>query len=288
VTVALLGWIKPDDGVRFGAEVAEYECYGLDGWLRARGVTGVRVAVERSVADNGHGVDQLHRTGEAARLLAPARRLVEAGAGALCWACTSGSFVGGPEWSQAQLAALAAGTGRPVTSASVALAEAVRSLGATEVDLLSPYPGPLTQVLTAFLGAFGVGIRGLAALDCQTGGDSHRLDLRIAVAGFAPHLSRSPVPLLIPDSAVNTLELVGELERDLGRPVVTANQATLWKGLGLLGLPARVPGVGALLAGRTAMPPPGASLPGPGFIPPPGPARARRHDPGHDPTKEDT
>jgi maleate cis-trans isomerase len=246
----VLGWIKPDDGVRFDAGVAEYECFGLDAWLRARDVAGVRVVVETSEADNGHGVTQLLRTGESGRLRRPAHRLAAAGAGVLCWACTSGSFVGGAAWSRDQLAALTAETGLPATSASLALAEAVRALRATEVDLLSPYPGPLTDVLRAFLSACGVGVRAVAALGCEAGADSHRLDLHAAVAGFAPRLGAPAVPLMIPDSAVNTLELVAQLESHLGRPVVTANQATLWQGLRLLGRPPRVPGAGALLAGR--------------------------------------
>lgn len=59
------------------------------------------------------------------------------------------------------------------------------------------------------------------------------------------------MPLVIPDSAVNTLDLVGDLEAELGRPVVTANQATLWQGLTLLGAPAVVRAAGLLLAGAT-------------------------------------
>ena len=195
----ILGWIKPDDGVRFGAGVEDYECFGLDTWLRARGVAGLRVVVETSEADNGHGVAQLHRTGESARLRGPARRLAAAGAGALCWACTSGSFVGGAGWARDQLAALTAETGLPATSASLALAEAVRELGAAEVDLLSPYPGPLTETLRAFLAACGIGVRAVAALGCEAGSDSHRLDLRAAIAGFAPGLSGGvAVPLVFP------------------------------------------------------------------------------------------
>jgi maleate cis-trans isomerase len=244
-----LGWIKPDDGVPVPAGVADYECYRLESWLQARGVAGVRVLVERSRADNGHGVHQLLGTGDAERLLAPARRLAARGAEALCWACTSGSFAGGIEWSRHQLAALSVETGLPVTSASFALADAVRSLGAGVVDLLSPYPGPLTDILATFLAACGVRVRSAVALGCATGSDSHGLDLRAVVAASAASGAGDRVPVLIPDSAVNTLDLVAELEASLGRLVVTANQATLWKGLTLLGMPPAVPAAGRLLAG---------------------------------------
>lgn len=188
------------------------------------------------------------------RLLGPARRLGAGGAQALCWACTSDSFAGGIERSRHQLAALSAETGLPATSASFALAEAVRSLGAGMVDLLSPYPHPLTDVLRTFLATCGVRVRSAVALGCATGSDSHSLDLPAVVAAFTASRAGDSVPVLIPDSAVNTLDLVAELEASLGRPVVTANQATLWKGLRLLGRPAQVPGAGALLAGAVVLP----------------------------------
>ena len=91
----MLGWIKPDDGVRLGPTVDDYECFGLNAWLHGRGVAGIEVLIDTSVANNGHGLTELLGTGDPERLLAPARRLAGRGARALCWACTSGSFAGG-------------------------------------------------------------------------------------------------------------------------------------------------------------------------------------------------
>lgn len=241
-----LGWIKPDDGVRG----LDYECFRLNEWLRAQGVTGVRVVVEPSHAENGHGLDLLRHTGDIRRLLPPARRLVEAGAGALCWACTSGSFVGGLPWAQEQTQVLAAAACVPATSASLSLVAAIQHLGASRVDLLSPYPEELTEMLRAFLGACGISVRSLRALDCKTGSDSHRLDLHRALAGFAEAGLRGGVPLVIPDSAVNTLHCLAAVEAELGRPVITANQATLWQGLRLLHLAPQIAGGGRLLSGK--------------------------------------
>jgi maleate cis-trans isomerase len=244
----ILGWIKPDDGVRLADGEPDYECFRLDAWLHARGVAGVRVAVATSAAETGHGLEQLLGTGDPARLLEPARRLAALGAGALCWACTSGSFAGGLAWAEAQVRTLTGETGRPATSASLALVEAVHALGADVIDLLSPYPAPLTAILGAFFAKAGIAVRAVAALGCPAGRDSHRLDLAAAVAGFAGARAAGGVPLVIPDSAVDTLDRVADLEADLGRPVVTANQATLWQGLRLLGAPPVVPAAGRLLA----------------------------------------
>ena len=41
-------------------------------------------------------------------------------------------------------------------------------------------------------------------------------------------------PILLPNTSVNTLELVEELENMSGRIVVTANQASIWQALELL------------------------------------------------------
>jgi maleate isomerase len=43
------------------------------------------------------------------------------------------------------------------------------------------------------------------------------------------------------------LEAAGELERRLGIPVVTANQATIWATLRALGVNQPIPGFGSLL-----------------------------------------
>ena len=54
-----------------------------------------------------------------------------------------------------------------------------------------------------------------------------------------------------------TAPVIERLEAELGKPVVTSNQSTLWLGLRALGVTAAVPGAGRLLAGPYA---PGADV----------------------------
>lgn len=245
-----LGWIKPDDGVRIDGRYLDYECYDLNEWLKVHGVTGLEVVVETSVAEGHHAKDDLLATGAIERLLRPARRLADSGCDAMAWVCTSGSFIGGLAWAEAQVDALQAATGLPATSTSLALTEAANSLGADMVDVLSPYPEPVSAALHAFFEECRIPIANERSLGCLTGSASHALDLRREVGRFAEAHPDSSHPLVIADAAINTLDLVATLEADLGRPVVTANQATLWRGLGLLGLPRRALAAGALLAGE--------------------------------------
>jgi maleate cis-trans isomerase len=49
---------------------------------------------------------------------------------------------------------------------------------------------------------------------------------------------------------MHTLAIVDKLEAAVGKPVLTANQVTVWKGLELLGSPPMLPGLGALFEAR--------------------------------------
>jgi maleate cis-trans isomerase len=54
--------------------------------------------------------------------------------------------------------------------------------------------------------------------------------------------------VLVPDTAMHTLAIIDELEAAIGKPVLTANQVTVWKGLQLLGPVPAFEGLGQLFA----------------------------------------
>jgi arylmalonate decarboxylase len=49
-----------------------------------------------------------------------------------------------------------------------------------------------------------------------------------------------------------TLDVIAQIEADLGKPVVTSNQSCFWACLRMLGLPDRIEGYGRLLSDCTA------------------------------------
>ena len=73
-------------------------------------------------------------------------------------------------------------------------------------------------------------------------------DQVVAMVRAADHPDAEAV--LVPDTAMHTLAIVDELEAAVGKPVLTANQVTVWKGLQLLGPGARLPGLGTLFEAR--------------------------------------
>ena len=249
-----LGIIVPDDGP------LDYELYRLEPWL-ARFGNDVSVITEDSPSPGfvyGDAPEaiaaSLRQTGSDDVLLPCARRLVDRQCDAILWACTSGSFAGGYQWACDQAKRLRGESDRPCTSTTLALIEAVRALGGSEVDLLSTYPVSATERLTETLSDAGIRVVDSTSVDGATDHSfgkqadfSYQLDMLEVMKDFLTHHSTSSKrPILIPNTSVNTLALIDELERQANRPVITANQASLWHALKLLDVNGSLRGAGAL------------------------------------------
>ncbi len=52
--------------------------------------------------------------------------------------------------------------------------------------------------------------------------------------------------VLLPDTALHTIGLLDQLDARVGKPVLTANQVSVWQGLRLAGEASPRPGLGAL------------------------------------------
>lgn len=249
-----LGIIVPDDGP------LDYELYRLEPWLERCGIE-LSVCTEDSYSPGfvyGDGPEaieaSLRHTGSDESLLPCARALVEQHCEAVLWACTSGSFAGGYQWAREQANRLRRETDRPCTSTTLALIEAVHAIDHCEVDLLSTYPVFATERLTETLRDAGITVVDSTSVDGATDHSygkqadfSYELDLREALQDFLKNVSaHSDRPILVPNTSVNTLTLLEDMERDAKRPVITANQASIWHALKLLDFKGKAQGAGSL------------------------------------------
>lgn len=244
-----LGLIIPEVVGEGAGRVEDPETRHYEHWLRELGFPAVRTVEAFSEADGRHNLESVYDTGREDKLVAAARELGEAGCDLVAWPCTCASFIGGLDWSREQAAAVARAARRPATSTSLAMLEAVRVLGADTVDVVSAYPPPTTHRFLRFLDEAGVGVAAMVSLDCHDELQSSELDIHREVLRFHRALSTRSHPLLIPDTAISTLGVIGVIEASIGRPVVSGNQATLWHSLLLLGHECRADHYGVLLGG---------------------------------------
>ncbi|MDQ1029012.1 maleate cis-trans isomerase [Streptomyces umbrinus] len=202
--------------------------------------------VHTDIGEDAHRVDALLEMGSAARLAAGVEDLRLSGAEAVVWACTSGSFVYGWEGAHDQVRTLATTAGLPASSTSFAFAHAVRELGVKRVAIAATYPDDVAVLFGNFLTDAGLDVLGvrssgiITAAEVGTWGEAEVLAL--ARAGDHPEAEA----VLLPDTALHTASHIPALEKELGKPVLTANQVTVWEALRLTDRRVNAPELGAL------------------------------------------
>ncbi len=245
---------RPTSGKRLGllypADGTDTEILHLDRWLPAHGIQGVSFRFKRPYSAAGHAPDSLRQMGGKESLGPLAQELVADGCDAIVWACTSASFIGGPEWAREQKRQIESLTGRPFTSATLAMLAAARAMDGKTVDVLGAYPEPVTTMFLACVRDAGMTVAGTDSLDAADGAASFRIDIRAELKRFAERHPDKNNLLLLPDTAIDSLNILDELEAIAGRPIVTATHACVWHSLQLLGVNPVVRNAGTLF--RTA------------------------------------
>ncbi|MFD3502778.1 aspartate/glutamate racemase family protein [Streptomyces sp. NPDC058676] len=202
--------------------------------------------VHTDIGEDAHRVDALLEMGSAGRLAAGVEELRMSGAESVVWACTSGSFVYGWEGAHDQVRALARTAGMPASSTSFAFVHAAKEIGAKRVAVGATYPDDVAGLFAEFLRAAGievVGVRGSGIITAAEVGTWEEAEV-FALARAVDDVSADAV--LLPDTALHTAAHIPSLEKELGKPVLTANQVTVWEALRLTDRRVNAPALGAL------------------------------------------
>ncbi|MCH8559426.1 Asp/Glu/hydantoin racemase [Nesterenkonia sp. LB17] len=161
-------------------------------------------------------------------------RSVTAGrADVVVYACASGSFVRGRAGQEDLVRAMTDAGSRDAVTTSGALVEALGALGITRVSTATPYVPALSLLMETFLAEYGVTVTGRAELGLD------RRIWEVPYAQTAELIRRADTPdaeaVVVSCTNLPTYDLIAQLEVELGKPIITANQATMWAGLRRLG-----------------------------------------------------
>ncbi|MQA08212.1 MAG: maleate cis-trans isomerase [Pseudonocardiaceae bacterium] len=208
----------------------------------------VRLAVEHIYGTDLHAVAELLDLGSPEKLAEGSRKLSAHHPAAVVWACTSGSFVYGWQGAREQVEGLATAARVPASSTSFAFVRAAQALGLRRVAVAASYPDEVAKLFTRFLADGGIEVVKFSSAGIDTASEVGQLSeeavLELAAANDDPNAEA----LLIPDTAMRTIGLVDRMEEHLGKPVLTANQVTVWEGLRLAGVEPSCSSCGALFA----------------------------------------
>ncbi|MGD2098612.1 MAG: hypothetical protein PVG35_13590 [Desulfobacterales bacterium] len=164
----------------------------------------------------------------------------------IVWMCTSGSFSCGPEWDENLCTMLCEGGRCAATTTSSALIAAMQALGVKKVSLATPYEPRLNQKLIEFIEHFGVEVVNHSGLGLTQDWDIGRLDP--ATLNDLVHKvdTDEAEAVFVSDTGIVLSPIAEVLEQDLGKPVFSANMASMWHALQLAGVKDNLPNVGSL------------------------------------------
>jgi maleate isomerase len=177
---------------------------------------------------------------ERRHLMAATRDVLHVEPEVVAYLCTSGSFIKGLEYERTLCDAICEAGAQHAITTSGALVEAIEHLELSRLSVITPYDAPLTERLHAFLNEAGTEV--VRSDHLGLGGGIWKVNYRtIAERIIAADDPRSEA-IFVSCTNLPTYDVIAPLEQELGKPVLTANQLTIWACLGRMKLPMTGPG----------------------------------------------
>ncbi len=158
---------------------------------------------------------------------------------------TASSYALGFGNEQALVDRIASLAGAPALLAAQAVLAALRHLGVKRLALGTPYPESISRQGKAYWEAAGFDIAGYHRLEDVTDIYAENEERAYLLARKADATGADAV--LLSGTGLPTVAVLETLERDLGKPVISSNQASLWQALRMAGVREAIPGFGRLL-----------------------------------------
>lgn len=187
-----------------------------------------------------------------------AKMILDIGAEVIVFGCTSGSFVKGVGHDQELIREIEAVTGRPAIATSHAVLEALHHLKMKKVAVATPYPEEINEKEKDFLEGNGIKVVNIKGAEYWNRAPFYPL-AKLPVSYIGLHEPQVAYKLaldvyrqeadgiFISCTNFRTIEIIEMLEKTVGKPVVTSNQATMVAALRKAGVQDRIKGYGVLM-----------------------------------------
>ena len=178
-------------------------------------------------------------------LAGPTAALSQVRPAVMLLAHTASSYALGYGNEQALVDRIASLAGAPALLAAQAVLAALRHLGVKRLALGTPYPESISRQGKAYWEAAGFEIAGYHRLENVTDiyAENEERAYELACRADAPEADA----VLLSGTGLPTVAVLETLERDLGKPVLSSNQASLWRALRMARVRESIAGFGRLL-----------------------------------------
>jgi maleate isomerase len=174
------------------------------------------------------------------------QKLADVDVDVIIFPATAPSSRNGIGYDQELIKRISAASGKPATTASTALLEALHVLSIKRIGLGAPWGAPVNEAVAAFIEANGVKVLAQETLGFVRNLEIGLLDPKTAL-DIGRRVNRPEADaVILACGNWSTFSIIDQLERDLGKPVLTTNQVSLWHALKMMnGSP--LGGLGVLL-----------------------------------------
>lgn len=182
------------------------------------------------------GVNEEELVGMADGVESSIEALSTADVDVVTFGCTTGSLVKGAGYDEEIESLIEASAGVPGVATSSAIRQAFDAVDATALAIATPYTDAMNDKEVTFLEDNGYEVTGITGLGIEPNLEIGRQDPSVAyrLGRRIDHPDADAV--FISCTNFRTLEVIADLERDLGKPVISSNSATLWSTLGRVGV----------------------------------------------------
>ena len=175
------------------------------------------------------------------------RLLASADVDIIVLGATAPSFLKGLGYDREMAKRIEDATGKPATTTSTALLNALKALDISRLALGSAYSPKINGICADFLQANGFQVVARDGLNVVDNLSIGRLDVQSAY-DLGKQVDRPDAQaVVLACTNWKTMDIIERLERDIGKPVLSTTQVSIWEALRRIGYHRPVPGWGRLL-----------------------------------------
>ena len=164
----------------------------------------------------------------------------------IMFGCTSGSCINGIGWDKELIRRIEENSGCPGLTTSTAVLEAFEALGTKKAVVMTPYPDDTNEAEKKFLEDNGIEVLSITGVGFNKIGEFRHADKQFLYRNAMKLKNADADVFFLSCMGLATMEIVEILEEDLGIPVITSHQASLWACLRHSKVYDKLPGLGKL------------------------------------------
>lgn len=178
----------------------------------------------------------------------PLRLLMGVKPDVILYGCTSATLTHGPEFDHSLAKRIDQTSNTKTVTAAGALVGALRALNVSKIGFASPYVAAINDLAVDFLSTMGIATVAWSEVQDALGNEEQGALTPRSIKELGVKANHDNADALVLSCTdMRSVEIISELEEEIGKPVVTSNQAMMFQALQSIQFKEPISGFGKLL-----------------------------------------